>query len=155
MLLRKRSPRKICFRKNGLGIMYGNQVVRNYAEFRTKTGFFSRQAVMTSANHLQPAIWWQAHCADEPLCPIASRLLILTPTSASTEGIWSAFGYCHTKTRNRLKNVKVAKEVIVKVNLQYSKYNSCFKKKKKKGMSSTNALSKPATRGKCTNTGFG
>jgi len=95
------------------------KVLADLAQFKTETVFWSRKDLFDSSEERVPHIWWQAHCTDAPLCPIASRLLSLSPTSGECERVWSGFGRCHTKKRNRLKNEKVAMEVSIQMNMQY------------------------------------
>ena len=52
----------------------------------------------------------------EPLSKIASTLLSIPPSSASIERIWSQFSAVHSKSRNRLKNARVNKQVFIKSN---------------------------------------
>ena len=92
------------------------EVMANLAQFRMGTGLWARQSVIDSSKSLDPAVWWQGHCADEALTPIASRLLLMPASSASNERVWSNFGWTHSDKRNRLKNDKVAKEVSVRMN---------------------------------------
>ncbi|CAH2006273.1 unnamed protein product [Acanthoscelides obtectus] len=93
------------------------KVVANLAQFRTKTGFFSRNSLWDSANRTHPVIWWQGLSTTQPLMPIASRILNGPPSSASSERNWSLHGLIHTSKRNRLSQDKIQKLVIIHSNL--------------------------------------
>ncbi|CAH1997063.1 unnamed protein product, partial [Acanthoscelides obtectus] len=93
------------------------KVVANLAQFRTKTGFFSRNPLWDSANGTHPVIWWQGLCTSQPLMPIASRILNRPPSSASSERNWSLHGLIHTGKRNRLSQDKIQKLVSIHSNL--------------------------------------
>lgn len=93
------------------------KVVANLAQFRTKTGFFSRNSLWDSVNSTHPVIWWQGLCTSQPLMPIASRILNGPPSSASSERNWSLHGLIHTSKRNRLSQDKIQKLVAIHSNL--------------------------------------
>lgn len=88
------------------------------AEYRTNTGFFG---LINNINlTCPPAIWWQGIASNEPLCPIASRLLSVPCSSAACERNWSSFGLIHTKLRNKLLSGRVEKLVAIRSNLNIS-----------------------------------
>lgn len=64
-------------------------------------------------------------CADQTLYPIAIRLFSAPPTSTSSECNWSTHGNArvqlvHTKTKNRLTNERVQKQVVIKSNMRFT-----------------------------------
>ncbi|XP_077485379.1 uncharacterized protein LOC144095562 [Amblyomma americanum] len=89
----------------------------NVAEYRTSAGTWSRTGVWDSAKHVAPSTWWQGLCTNQPLTPLACRLLQIPPSSASCERNWSRFGNVHTRIRNRLSGERVRKLVYVQSNL--------------------------------------
>ncbi|XP_020287277.1 uncharacterized protein LOC109856422 [Pseudomyrmex gracilis] len=93
------------------------KVTENMLNFKTKAKFYSDEIIWKSVNTSNPIIWWDAFCANQPLHPVAVRLLSLVPSATSCERIWSEYDHVHSKKRNRLKNKKVEKLVVVKHNL--------------------------------------
>ena len=73
---------------------------------------------MEQCKHIQAATWWKGICLGEALAPVASILLQIPPSSASSERNWFVFGSTHTKNRNRLTNQRVEKIVAIKSNLE-------------------------------------
>ena len=94
------------------------RILSNLAEFRTSTGLWKRSYLWDSTKHTDPATWWKGLCTNQPLTPVAIRLLEVPPTSAACERIWSGFGNIHTKKRNRLTNKHVEKLVAIHSNLK-------------------------------------
>lgn len=82
-------------------------VIANVAQYRTKTGFWSRTSLWDCVNQTHPVIWWQGLCTTQALTPIASRILSGVPSSAACERNWSAHSNIHTIKRNRLATEKV------------------------------------------------
>ena len=105
-----------------------DDVLKNLAEFRTETGIWQNESVRNAASRLEPRIWWQGLCAEQPLESIASRLLSLPVSQAECERTWSCFDRVHTKKTNRMKNDKVVKSVKFLMNLAYA--SDLVKKKK-------------------------
>jgi len=101
-------------------------VLSNLAEYRTKSGLWSRPQLCYSAQNIDPITWWQGLCTKQPLCPIAVQLLNLPPTSAGCEKNWSTFGRIHTRSRNKLLPNKV--EMLVAINAFYSVKHQSGKK---------------------------
>ena len=96
------------------------------AEYRTGTGFFG---LVSNINlTCPPAIWWQGIASNEPLCPIASRLLSVPCSSAACERNWSSFGLIHTKLRNKLLSGRVEKLVAIRSNLNIGQRGHSKKK---------------------------
>ena len=108
-----------------------DKVLKDLADWKTNSGYYSREALMRSAQITEPPIWWRAHGEDRPLSPIASRLCLLPPTTANCERVWSGFGRSHTKVRNKLKNKKLTKEVSIQMNLRFTEHGHLKKKKEK------------------------
>ena len=77
-----------------------------------------------SKNLLQPVKFWQhvIKCVQnegaKKFFGLMARLSVCPSSSAGLERVFSSFGLVHTKLRNRLTNVKVAKLVKVYVNLR-------------------------------------
>lgn len=110
-------------------------VLSNLTEFRANAGIWALESVRNSFHGVKPALWWQVHCEDEPLMPLAVRLLTMPATAAAVERDWSCYTRTHTKVRNRLKNAKTEKLVAIQMNHKYSlprhlvKKNTLNKKK--------------------------
>ncbi|XP_038223300.1 uncharacterized protein LOC119840673 [Zerene cesonia] len=52
------------------------EIMKNLAEFKTKTGYFAKvKAIWTSANLLEPRIWWKSFCSHLKISEIAIKLL--------------------------------------------------------------------------------
>jgi len=94
-------------------------VLSNLTEFRGDAGIWSKESVRNSYHNVSPALWWKTTCCGQPLAPIAVRLLMHPPHSASVERNWSCYGRVHTKLRNRLKNERVEKLVAIQMNMKY------------------------------------
>jgi hypothetical protein len=60
----------------------------------------------------------QPLCGSEALSPIASIILQIPPTSASSERNWSLFGNTYTKACSRLTNTRVEKLVTICANVR-------------------------------------
>ncbi|XP_022130124.2 uncharacterized protein LOC111003756 [Pieris rapae] len=51
-------------------------VMKNVAEFKTRTGFFGKiDAVWNSVHLVEPRVWWQSFCSHLKVTPVAVRLL--------------------------------------------------------------------------------
>ncbi|KAE8738994.1 hypothetical protein FOCC_FOCC015516 [Frankliniella occidentalis] len=111
------------------------KVVENLAQFTTKTNFYDNEKMWKRALTLNSITWWDFYCKNQPLHPIAVRLLSLLPSACPCERIWSEYGYVHNKVRNRLNNKKVEKEVAIKHNLNLSQQCSEAEKKKRAELS--------------------
>ena len=107
-------------------------MLANLAELRTKTGFFSNDSLWMAVAYTKPAVWWGGLCADQPLYPLAQRLFNVPPTSASCERNWSTHGFIHSKSRNRLRNERVQKQVAIKSNLRFTANTVSSPRKKRK-----------------------
>jgi hypothetical protein len=94
------------------------KVLASLAKFRAKDGLWKGEGVWASAKHVSPSTWWKGLCGTEAVSPIATILLQIPPSSASSERNWSLFGNIHTKTRNRLTNDRIQKLVSVRANLE-------------------------------------
>lgn len=108
-----------------------NEVVANAAMYKSQSGFFSRPILweLAASNDCNPVVWWQGLCLNQPLQPVASRLLQLIPSSAGSERNWSSFEHIHSKKRNRLTNERVEKLVAIRSNLYLSDENLGVKNK--------------------------
>ena len=93
-------------------------VMASLATFRAKDGLWRSESIWNSAKHVLSATWWKGICSGEALAPVASILLQIPPSSASSQRNWSVFGSTHTKSRNRLINQRVEKIVAIKSNLE-------------------------------------
>ncbi|XP_052130461.1 uncharacterized protein LOC113212587 [Frankliniella occidentalis] len=101
-------------------------VISNLARFRNSEGIWavketntgSFHSIWSAANHCTPSSWWKGICADEPLCPLACRILSLPASAAACERVWSGYSNTHTKKRNKLAVERVTKLVQIKSNLK-------------------------------------
>lgn len=100
-----------------LGLDKG-KVLGSLAKYRTKQGLWKGDGIWQSCQHIYAATWWKGLCESEALAPVASILLQIPPSSATSERNWSLFGNTHTKVRNRLTNVRVEKLVGIRANLR-------------------------------------
>lgn len=96
-----------------------DEVIANAAMYKSKSGFYGRPILweVASQNDCDPVTWWKGLCANQPLQPIATRLLQLIPSSAASERNWSTHQLIHSKKRNRLLGKRVEKLVAVRSNL--------------------------------------
>lgn len=93
-------------------------IMTNLAEFRTKSGFWSKPQLWLPIHNLEPRLWWEGLCDSQPIASVAIKILSV-PSSASAERNWSLFARTHTKSRNRLTDDRVNKLVTISANLQY------------------------------------
>ncbi|XP_042146390.1 uncharacterized protein LOC121835913 [Ixodes scapularis] len=93
------------------------KLLSNLEEYRASTGIWSRAALWESAKHVEPSTWWQGLCTNQPLTPLACRLLQIPPSSATCERNWSQFGNVDKEVLNRLAGERVKKLVYVHSNL--------------------------------------
>ncbi|CAI5689300.1 unnamed protein product [Oreochromis niloticus] len=100
-----------------LGLDKG-KVLGSLAKYQTKQGLWKGDGIWQSCQHISAATWWKGLCESEALAPVASILLQIPPSSAASERNWSLFGNTHTKVRNRLTNVRVARLVGIRANLR-------------------------------------
>lgn len=103
----------------------------NLTEFRAEAGIWARDSVKNAWRNVTPSVWWRGVCGDEPLCPIALRLLSVPGSSIAAERNWSLYARTHTKWRNRLLNKKTEKLVAVQMNSKYSLPPGMIKKQRK------------------------
>ncbi|XP_034255548.1 uncharacterized protein LOC117653772 [Thrips palmi] len=123
------------------------EVLGNLTEFRGNAGIWAMNSVANSYHGVHPALWWKTTCDDQPLTPIAVRLLTMPSASASVERNWSCYGRTHTKVRNRLQNVKTGKLVAIQMNLKYSLPRHLLKKSPKKRPRSSSCPPAPTSGG--------
>ncbi|CAH0561745.1 unnamed protein product [Brassicogethes aeneus] len=97
----------------------GGKLIANLAQYRTRTGFFSRESIWKCLINTNPDVWWQGLCTTQPLTPFASRLLNGIPSSAACERNWSAHGNIHTSLRNRLSGQRVFYNIILYLKCSY------------------------------------
>lgn len=93
--------------KAGVLNLDGAKIIANLAQYRTKTGFFSRDTLWMSSIETHPVVWWQGLCTTQPLTQLAARILSGIPSSAACERNWSLHGNIHTPLRNRLSGQRV------------------------------------------------
>ena len=93
-------------------------ILLNLANYKTREEKFSSDILWEStfSPKFNPRTWWAGLLEGEPLSKIASTLLSIPPSSASIERIWSQFSAVHSKSRNRLKNARVNKQIFIKSN---------------------------------------
>lgn len=97
------------------------KLISNVAEYGAYKEIWSREAVWNSAKHLNPSTLWQGLCSNQPLSPLACRVLLIPPSYAASEPNRSEFGYVHTKLGNKLTGERVQKLVYVRTNLNAKK----------------------------------
>jgi len=97
-----------------------NAIENNVAIYRSKTGIFSREILWKSVDSpdFNPLLWWQGKCREQPVMPVAERLLQLKPTACDCERVWSDYEETHSKRRNRLENTRTTNLVKVKRHLR-------------------------------------
>ncbi len=100
-----------------LGLDEG-RVLGSLAKYRTKQGLWEWDGIWQSCQHISASTWWKGLCGSEALAPVASIILQIPPTSATSERNWSLFGNIHTKVGNRLTNASVEKLVAIRANLR-------------------------------------
>ena len=67
----------------------------------------------------KPLKWWGLVAGRYPaLSHVALKVFSIPATSAASERNWSAFGFIHSKLRNRLSNEQVEKIVYIYWNLR-------------------------------------
>ena len=97
-----------------------DRVMTDLAEFRSKTGVFSPSSYLwsmksTNVNVMQ---WWNLYSGKLALADIASGLLSINPTTATTERSFSTFKLIQSAKRKRLLNEKAGKLVYLCHNLK-------------------------------------
>lgn len=65
---------------------------------------------------INPLNWWKGICGSTRLCKIASAILSLHSSSASTERLFSTYSFIHTKKRNKLTNDRAGKLLYIHQN---------------------------------------
>jgi len=100
-----------------LGLDEG-KVLGSLAKYRTKQGLWEGDGIWQTSQHISASTWWKGLCGSEALAPVASIILQIPPTSATSERNWSLFGNTHTKVCNRLTNAWVEKLVAIRANLR-------------------------------------
>lgn len=91
-----------------------NAVLENLIDFQTRSNFYSNSCLWKGALTLDGLKWWKACCSNQPLYPVASRLMSVPPSATSCERIWSDYEHIHSKKRNKLHNKKTEKLVVVR-----------------------------------------
>ncbi|XP_052129965.1 uncharacterized protein LOC113214128 [Frankliniella occidentalis] len=76
-------------------------VIDNLAEFKTKTNFFRNEKMWSRSLSMHAITWWDFFCCNQPLHPIAVRLLSLQPSACPCERVWSEYGYVHNKRKKK------------------------------------------------------
>ena len=72
------------------------KAIEDLGDFRPKTGHHgSSEVLWVAAENHKPYHWWAIFCKSQTLCPIASMLLQLHPTSSPSERNWSQQGDTH------------------------------------------------------------
>jgi len=88
------------------------------AEYVGKSGGFAPSHLWEDVIQ-KPVNWWNLMKGRYPiLSDVAIRILSIPATSAASERNWSAFGFIHSKLRNRLHEKRVEKIVYLFWNLQ-------------------------------------
>lgn len=96
-------------------------VLAELANYRAKSGFFSKHFLWQSVNLITPVAWWKGVCGATELSKLAVRFLELPATSAACERTFSTYGGVHTLKRNRLTNDRAGKLVYISQNLKLIK----------------------------------
>jgi hypothetical protein len=102
------------------------QRARQLAIYKELDGFSGKCATkkrgdarldMLLSGDMHPRDWWFGKMSTFPeIAPIAVRVFTMTASSASSERGFSADGFIHKSTRNRLSDDKVSKLVFIKFN---------------------------------------
>ncbi|XP_057970336.1 uncharacterized protein LOC131159441 [Malania oleifera] len=87
--------------------------------YRDRQETFGTPLAQRAVKQTNPAEWWIHYglCAPE-LQRIAIRVLSQTTSASNCERNWSTFSLIHTKTRNRLKYMRLQKLVFVHYNMR-------------------------------------
>lgn len=92
------------------------KVMTEYANYMSKEDIWGKSFVWTSVENITPIIWWKSFFGFTELQKIANRILTAPITSAASERSFSAFGFIHTKKRNRLTAERAGKVTFVSHN---------------------------------------
>lgn len=84
-----------------------NDLVKEVADYYSKSGFYEQDHVQTTSKILDPVQWWKTTCDKRSLSKIAVAILQSPPTSAATGRSFSTEGFMHNAQRNRLLRSKL------------------------------------------------
>jgi len=79
-----------------------DDVLADLANYRSKSGLWSKPFIWSSCHKIEPLVWWTGMCSGRPLSVVATKILSLPPTSAACERSFSTYSNVHTAKRNRL-----------------------------------------------------
>ncbi|XP_065668867.1 uncharacterized protein LOC136088628 [Hydra vulgaris] len=97
-----------------------DKILGEIADYRSNKGLFAKPFIWASVKHSSPVSWWKGICCScaPILSNIASKILLLPPTSAAVERSFSRQSWIHNQKRNRLTNDRALKLVFISHNLQ-------------------------------------
>ncbi|XP_065672488.1 uncharacterized protein LOC136090221 [Hydra vulgaris] len=97
-----------------------DKILGEIADYRSSEGLFAKPFIWASVKHSSPVSWWKGICCScaPILSNIASKILLLSPTSAAVERSFSRQSWIHNQKRNRLTNDRASKLVFISHNLQ-------------------------------------
>ncbi|XP_065662478.1 uncharacterized protein LOC136085054 [Hydra vulgaris] len=97
-----------------------DKILGEIADYRSNEGLFAKPFIWASVKHSSPVSWWKGICCScaPILSNIASKILLLPPTSAAVERSFSRQSWIHNQKRNRLTNDRASKLVFISHNLQ-------------------------------------
>lgn len=84
-------------------------VLNELASYRSPEGLWNKLFVWSSADSMQPKLWWQTFYPQTDLGKVALRVLTVRATSASVERSFSTFSQIHCKKRNKLDTTRAGK----------------------------------------------
>uniref|UniRef100_A0A1B0DRC2 HAT C-terminal dimerisation domain-containing protein n=1 Tax=Phlebotomus papatasi TaxID=29031 RepID=A0A1B0DRC2_PHLPP len=108
--------------KNGIN---KSDLLLDFVNYKSKQDIFEPPFVWEVLKDVSPAAWWSACFPKVPLSLLAQKILQAPPTSSACERSFSVQNDTHSKKRNRLKNEKVDKLMIIKCDLQSNAREAC------------------------------
>ena len=118
---------------NRIEHVYGNEenliseIQKDFAEYRSSRGLYSKSFVKSAAKSSDPITWWVGMFCGTELSSIPADILSMPASTAATERSFSAYGNIHSIKRNRLTTTKAGKLAYVSHNLKL--LNSSTRKK--------------------------
>lgn len=97
-----------------------DEIVADLANYRSKSGLWSKSFIWKSSEKVDPLTWWKGMCSSRPLAKVTAMILSLPATSAACERSFSTYGNIQTAKRNRLTTKRASKLVFISQNLKLS-----------------------------------
>lgn len=95
-------------------------ILAEVANYTAKEGPFKKPFLWNTdtITAISPTAWWKGFFSNTELSRMASRFLELPATSAACERSFSSYSRIHSKSRNRLTNIRASKIVYLAHNLK-------------------------------------